>query len=202
MIREKAVFNKLNQLSFSDRKLFDLAVAAFDPLAHCCPLCHALGQFQQIHSYERDLIYISCGKRKQISLSVPRFQCTSCGHTHAVLPDILIPFGSYSLRFILTVLKEYLNRTVPVADLCLRWDIAISTLYDWIHLFQKHYNSWCRILDRVHWVTMSALLKVADSPEFPSFFSRQFGFSFLQSCQTTQILPILSQSRRHFLHPT
>ena len=42
-----------------------------------------------------------------VVLRVPRVKCTSCGRTHALLPEMLIPYSSYSLRFVLTVLEAY-----------------------------------------------------------------------------------------------
>jgi hypothetical protein len=95
------------------------------------------------------MISVYKGKRIQTTLTIPRYLCESCGRTHALLPDVLIPFGSYSLRFVLTILRAYKNRTGTVAELCMDWEIAISTLYGWIHLFIDHHNAWCRILDRI-----------------------------------------------------
>ena len=141
MIRDKAIFIKLNQLHFSDQQLFDMAVSRFD-LSRCtCPTCGSIGQFRIFYSYERSLITISEGKREEKSISVSRFLCESCNHTHALLPDILIPYGSYSLRFILTILLAYLKRTDTVAAFCEHWHISVSTLYAWIHLFVEQYNA-------------------------------------------------------------
>ena len=197
MIREKAIFIKLNQLHFSDQQLFDMAVSGFDPDKCPCPKCKAVGRFKQIRSYKRDMISVSGNERIDTVLSVPRFLCESCGHSHALLPDILIPFGSYSLRFVLTVLLGYLNRSCPVAAFCEHWQIAISTLYGWIHLFTEQYNAWCKIMDRILWVCRDAICSVSSAPAFPSSFFLRFGFSFLQRHQTSPSgLPPLPDRRR------
>ena len=183
MIRDKAIFIKLIHLHLSDQQLYDSAVFVFEPSSCICPLCKAKGRFKQIQPYDRHMISVNEGVRADKVLSVHRFLCESCGHTHALLPDILIPFGSYSLRFVLTVLEGYLNRPGSVADYCESWKIAISTLYGWIHLFASHYNAWCQVLDRIIWVCRDALRTVSDSTAFPSGFLARFGFSFLQAAK-------------------
>lgn len=201
MIREKAIFIKLNQLHYSDQQLFDAAVARFNPSSCRCPKCGAVGRFSRIYSYRRFMISAEHGSRSDTVLIVPRFQCDSCGCTHALLPDSLIPFGSYSLRFVLTVLLAYLNRSGTVADLCDHWQIAVSTLYGWIHLFRSQYNAWCRILDRILWVTRESLDSISAFPAFPSEFLARFGFSFLQGHRTSPSvsLPQIDRRRRSWI---
>ena len=181
MIREKAIFFKLNRLKLSDQQLFETAISGFRPSACTCPACNAEGRLRQIRPYGRHMISIVDGQRADTLISVPRFLCESCGHSHALLPDFLIPFGSYSLRFVLSVLGGYLFRTGTVADYCDHWQIAVSTLYAWIHLFTSHYNAWCSILDRISWASIVALDTVSSCSAFPSAFFLRFGFSFLQA---------------------
>lgn len=191
MIREKAIFSKLNQLNISDQQLFDVAVSDFDPDTCACPECEVVGCLVGFRSYERHMISVDNGKRIDIRLSVPRFLCGSCGHTHALLPDVLIPYGSYSLRFIIVVLLAYLDRACTVADLCEQWHISISTLYDWIHLFIDQHNAWCEILERICWVCRKAIDSVSSVTAFPRVFFSRFHFSFLQRRQTSHTVPVL-----------
>lgn len=196
MIREKVIFSKLNQLQISDQQLFDMAVAGFSPESCTCPECGAVGCLAEFRSYERHLISVSNGKRIDTSITVPRFLCCSCGHTHAVLPDVLIPYGSYSLRFILAVILEYLDRTCTVASLCEQWSISISTLYDWIHLFIDQYNAWCEVLERIRWVSRDAIGSVSSIAAFPHAFFSRFNFSFLQGRRTSLTVHSPSGDRR------
>jgi len=197
MIREKAIFIKLNQLHFSDQQIFDQAVSGFNPAKCPCPNCKAVGWFRQIQPYERFLISVEGGRRCDASVLVPRFQCESCGRTHAVLPDVLIPFGSYSLRFVLTVLAAYLKRSSTVAGLCEYWQISVSTLYAWIHLFDEHYNAWCGVLERIRWICQKALEAVSSAEAFPGVFFSRFAFSFLQRCRSASpSVPELHYDRR------
>ena len=129
MIRAKSISGKLNLINISDQQLFDCCIADFNPSMHICPNCGAIGWFSHAASYERTMITVIRGKRQEISVAVPRLKCESCSHTHAILPDCLIPFGSYSVRFVLQILLTYLNRNCTVAALCDKWQISISTLY-------------------------------------------------------------------------
>lgn len=197
MIKEKAIHFKLNQLQFSDQQIFDAAVAEFKP-QHCsCPKCNAKGSLIKFQPYQRQMISVENGSRKEVTLTVPRFLCDSCGHTHALLPDILIPYGSYSIRFVLTLLQAYLSRTCSVADLCDQWQISVSTLYGWIHLFLDHFNAWCDVLDRIRWVCSNAIEQVCSTPHLPADFLARFGFSFLQARNMTLSDSRPQQDRRH-----
>ena len=40
-------------------------------------------------------------------VTVRRFRCSSCSHTHALFLRVLVPYSSYSLRFILLVPRNF-----------------------------------------------------------------------------------------------
>jgi len=198
MIRVKAVLIKLKYLHFSDRELFDTAAASFRPEKFVCPFCGAVGQCHPIRPYSRMLISVSPdNQRIEQEVLVPRVLCDSCAtsghaHTQAILPDVAVPYGSYSLRFILTILNGYLNRSCSITDFCAYWQIAVSTLYGWIHLFIDHYSAWCNVLDRIIRLTQQAIDAVSCQPAFPSQFFGRFAMSFLQgrSAAATRPRPV------------
>lgn len=183
MIRQKSILLKL-KYEKPDENLLAEALKSFRPSRMVCPACKAKGGHTPIRSYTRMMITVKNGKREEHVVSIPLYKCPSCGHSHAILPDVLIPYGSYSLRFILTVLKAYLERTCTVRTLCDKWQIAVSTLYDWIHLFASQYSAWRGILCQILWVTSKALQDTSDTAAFPSAFFSQFGFSFFQHLET------------------
>lgn len=134
------------------------------------------------------------GFRTHITISVPRVLCTSCGHTHAILPDVLIPFGSYTLRFILTILDGYFSRTDSVALFCEHWQISISTLYGWLHLFREQASLWFGILETMQHRSQDALTKLCGILSFPSRFFETFRFSFLQLHKVSRSSPASSST--------
>lgn len=185
MIRVKAILGKIFSLKTSDRQLFSSAIQAFSPSGAVCPHCGAIGCCDFYDSYTRWLISIENGRRSDLIVSVPRVLCASCGRTHAILPDVLIPYGSYTLRFILVILSEYLKRAVTVQEFCASWGIAVSTLYDWVHLFEKQASLWLGILKEVKHLNTLSLNEICTQDSLPSSFHKRFGFSFFQSRRAT-----------------
>ena len=116
-------------------------MAHLDLVHQTCPCCRSETNHSIYSSYTRDMITLEGGSRKESPVTIPRIKC-NCSHTHAILPDVLIPYGSYSLKFILLVLSEYLIGHLCVEQPCLKYQIVKSTLYlyGWINLFLEHYN--------------------------------------------------------------
>ena len=155
------------------------------PVFKVCPNCGAIGCCKPFASYTRVMIYIDNGVRTETIIVVDRVQCNSCKSTHALLADCLIPYGSYTLRFILHVLKAYFHRSCTVEALCEQFSIAISTLYKWRDLFLEHANLWLPAIQRMYQISIQSLDDFERIDNLPSSFFRRYGFSFLQSRQTT-----------------
>ena len=182
MIRQATILCKLFLIKLSDMELLD----AMRPDYRRCPACGAIGCCERHDEYNRDMITIEKGNRKEYKITIPRVICESCGVTHALLSDILIPHSSYTLRFVLYALRAFFNRTCTVAELCERYCIAVSTIYEWSSLFKEHANTWLSMLDRIHRVSIQALDDFENIHMLPSVFFRRYGFSFLQRRQTTR----------------
>jgi hypothetical protein len=73
-----------------------------------------------------------------------------------------------------------------VAVLCGRFSIAVSTLYAWIDLFNKHANLWLSVLERISRVSLKVLDDFENIDTLPFSFFRRYGFSFLQKRRTTR----------------
>lgn len=103
-----------------------------------------------VASYRRYLVEWEDGEPVTHTVTVQRYRCGSCRHTHALLPSMLVPYSSYSLRFILEVLRSYFLKTDTVARICERVGIAVSTLYRWKRLFLMHKQLWLGVLEAAH----------------------------------------------------
>lgn len=176
MIREKTILCKLNQIKISDEQLFYSLVPSYE----VCPHCGARNCFTPHGSYKRTMIGLLNHSRIEKTLIIKRVMCSSCKKTHALLSDILIPFGSYSIRFILLVLKAYLTSSKTIVALCDSFQIAASTLYKWIHLFKEHANLLLTSLSQHTWISETSLTYLEDIKALPSFFFSRYRFSFLQ----------------------
>ena len=185
MIRVFYAFYKSKFMNISDLSLFHQAIEAFQTNQAVCPLCHAKYACAEFASYSRHLITYEKEAVVCHDITIPRVICASCGHTHAILPDVLIPYGSYSLRFILIVLRRYFLKSTPIVELCEAFHISVSTLYAWIQLFHSQKKLWLGFL-KDNELSSSDFIRALFSGYFsPESFFRTFQFSFLQSSFTT-----------------
>lgn len=178
MIRPFTVFCKLNQLSFSDRQWFEQEAESLSHTDGICPVCHAKGCLSPVASYTRYLVEWKDGSPATQEVTVQRYQCSSCDHTHALLPSPLVPYSSYSLRFILTVLRNYFLHRACVQEICEHAGIAISTLYRWKALFLAHKALWLGALESLE-ASAETFLDCLDGTLLMEF-CHKFLFSFLQ----------------------
>ena len=121
-------------------------MACVRPEREACPTCGCRGAFHIHGYYNRYLIEPKGQSQVCHQVRVTRLICGNCGHTHAVLPDIVIPYRSHSLPFILRVIGVYLRRPQNVESICSRFLISIPTLYEWLRTFRLHKQEWLGVL--------------------------------------------------------
>ncbi len=183
MIRENSLFCKLIRIKSSSKILFDSFMAGFRPELQTCPCCGARGACRIHAYYGRSLVDFISGAPVRHSLCIMRLICT-CGHTHAILPDFIIPYSGYGLFFILRVLAEYFLHLSTMEKLCERFSITLSQLRRWLSLFQAQKEEWLGALSSMQMQALSflnALLTWPAYSDFSSAFVRRFSKSFLQS---------------------
>ena len=151
-------------------------------LAKCPPPCKTGGRMKRHDTYKRNLVDYYKTVQEHI-VEIERTKCESCGCTHAVLPDVIVPHKTYSIIFILIVLKEYFH-TRAVTGICKKYGIAVSTLYAWRDRYLVHTSLDLgaivegALLSRSRWLAGAA--DICRSGAIYGFFGR-FGFSFMQS---------------------
>lgn len=156
----------------------------FKPEMEVCPICKSKGNCHLHGYYTRGVSDFIYGIVRDLSITITRVICTSCGDTHAVLPDMIIPYKGYSVFFILRVLAEYFARIMTVEKLCARFCIAHATLYRWIKLFKQHKEIFLGILASSQVSPKSFLKHICrdqNYSDFSSSFFRIANFSFMQS---------------------
>lgn len=189
MIREFTVFCKLNYIKLTALQLFEQFMDNFCIEDCVCPRCGAKHTCCYHDSYERYLISYQTGKPIYDQVEILRVNCGSCGHTHAILPEAIIPHRSYSILFILTVLRNYYTRSSSIRELCDKYQIAVSTFYSWKHLFHRHKKLWLGVLE-------DAFIQASDFLAFLTRYSWELSqglkhfflshdFSFLQGALKT-----------------
>lgn len=180
MLRLNAIIHNLLSTKASDKVLVERCSSLCGLKAMKCDKCGKAGQFTMHSPYSRGLIYFSDGKRKDETIKVKRVIC-SCGRTHALLANNLIPYSSYSLRFIVTILWKYLHRTKNIQDFCADYYIAPKTIYKWVSLFLAHYKEWMDISEKLTTLTPSYIKYIESIENLPLRFFQKTKHSFLES---------------------
>ena len=206
MIRSNALDCKLKDTILHIRSLYRQFLNQNPLLLKVCPYCGAKGTCRKRGSYERNLVAFFDGKSDVLRLRVPRVQC-SCGKSHALLPDFIVPYLSYSLPMILLVLEDYFNRRLTVRGICEKYLITPPVIYRFKKQFLLHKKDWLGIVRDISLPACTFLEEVmADSySRFHDAFLRLTTYSFLQShknpanCKRPHFGPANSQPSCHNL---
>ncbi len=121
-------YYKISQIN-EYQLFFDLQKEWNSP-SHPGPCCGAsCDDFHKDGSYERDFITYHYGSTHYHKVTISCVACSSCGHSHALLPSVIIPYSSYSIQFVVSILFHYYKKTYQFVEaLCPYYGIAISTL--------------------------------------------------------------------------
>lgn len=96
-----------------------------------CPVCGAPGDaFRKDGHYERDLICYENGIPVCHRITIFCAECSSCGHSHALQPSVIVPYSSYSIGFSTHVIHAAVTKKFPTLEmLCNHFVISVSTYY-------------------------------------------------------------------------
>lgn len=148
MIRVFELFRKLNFINLSAEDLFLQSMAKFYPVDHRCPYCQVEHPDWKKHAdYDRFLISFEKGCSVTYRVTIIRYRCSSCGCTHAILPECIIPYQSYSFLFIIAVMRDYFTSFLTIEGICAKYGISVSTIYSWKKLFLRHKKIWIGLLE-------------------------------------------------------
>lgn len=117
--------------TFSEIEILNLMQKHIYSQLKKCPVCHAPADF--LHKdghYERDFISYEKGTVMGDRITICCVECSSCDHSHALEPSVIVPYSSYSLGFLLHLLYAKLTGAFPtIESLCSYFDISVSTYY-------------------------------------------------------------------------
>jgi ribosomal protein S27AE len=111
-----------------------------------CPSCGAKNTMAYHAFYWRHLISPSMAQSTESGIlfttldeqrmRIIRVKCSSCGHTHAVLPCDVVPYRLYSVDSIMALLALYFSYGWPPAKIAETFGLSIRVIYRLIHLWQ------------------------------------------------------------------
>lgn len=177
-------FNKIN--SKNEIETFNFYIDSLDVNALVCPFCGAKHSLTIFASYQRHLVTYSEKVTSDHNISISRGICSSCGHTHAILPSVIIPYMSFSFGFTISIIRDYLVNTFPsVKVMCENYGIAITTFYRVFKKFKEHKKLWLGLMKDFlisHLSFINDLLKNSfiELEQFISAFFIKTALSFLQ----------------------
>ena len=182
MIRLNALDCKLKNTILSVRDLFRQSLEQSPLFLLVCPYCGAKGTCNKRGSYERSLVTFPDGKPQVVRLRIPRVQCT-CGKSHALLPDFIVPYLSYSLPMILRILSDFFSRRLTIRGICEKYLVSPPLIYRFKKRFLIHKKQWLGILRDMELSTISFMKELLTSSydRFHDAFLRLTTYSFLQS---------------------
>ena len=182
MIRLNALDCKLKNTILSVRSLFRQSLKQSPLFLLVCPYCGAKGTCKKRGSYERSLVTFPDGKPQVVRLRIPRVQCT-CGKSHALLPDFIVPYLSYSLPTILHILSDYVTRRLTLRGICEKYLVSPPLIYRFKKRFLLHKKHWLGVLRDMELSSLSFMDALLASPYTPfhDAFLRLTTYSFLQS---------------------
>ena len=146
------LFSKLckffKQFSFQNEiTAFDKYVSSVNLETLVCPFCGAKHSLSSFASYRRHLVTYNNTAKDNIII-IHRDVCSSCGHTHALLPSVIVPYMSFSFNFTVYLIHDYLvHKFHSVETMCEHYGIAISTFYRILKKFKEHKQIWLGLLE-------------------------------------------------------
>ncbi|MBI2345284.1 hypothetical protein HYV10_04435 [Candidatus Dependentiae bacterium] len=175
------------QISFENEiNIFDEHMKTLSIDALICPFCGAKHAFSLFASYKRHLVTYDNNEVHNNVIAISRYICSSCGHTHAILPSVIVPYMSFSFKFTVSVIHDYLIRKFnSVEAMCEHYGIAISTFYRILNKFKEHKQLWLGLLEDklisnlnfIHHIINSTFIEIETF--IINFFDRN-GLSFFQ----------------------
>lgn len=183
MIRKNLINCKLIREKKSGKLLLREYTPHFRPEQETCPYCKCKGNCRIHGYYYRRLIDFVNGRPLVARVRVVRVIC-SCGATHAILFDPVVPYRQHSLFFMLRVLAEHFLHIRTVEKICEVFEISLPTFYRWKALFSSHRQDWQGSLASIETSLRRFLLDLVLKIPFSDFASSFFtltGISFLQS---------------------
>lgn len=185
------LFSKLckcfKEISFENEiDIFDEHMKNLNIDALICPFCGAKHALSSFTSYKRHLVTYYKNEVHNNIITIFRYICASCRHTHAILASVIVPYLSFSFKFIVSIIHDYLIcKFNSVEAMCEHYCIAISTFYRILSKFKEHKQLWLGLLDDKLTTSLSFIQNILNNTfkkleYFLIEFFKQNGSSFFQ----------------------
>ena len=163
---------------------------------HCnCPKCKAKSNFSYHGSYLRNISFIINNKVYDFKVWVTRVICNSCGSTHALLPNFIVPYKIFSREsFLYTVSQACSSSVITIAE---KLGLSFQLIYSFIALvlsFFHHADSLNRhenLYENFNQEYFSLnCLTICDNSFCVKFFYRYFWIFLMTKFQNIEAPPV------------
>jgi hypothetical protein len=183
MLRKITPFGKLFFDEVAAVVLYNAFYARFQMKTEACPCCKSTGNCRAHGYYKRRLIDYCGGGIRASRVRILRVICKTCGHTHAVLPDIIVPYAPHTVRFMCQAISEKLVKGSTIEAVCEKFDISSKTFNRFLKTYKAHKALWLGLLKSNETTNAQFFSLVGTYERFSDFmsaFSGKFIFSFMQ----------------------
>mgnify|MGYP006916095410 CR=1 FL=1 len=112
--------------------------------SNVCPCCHAKNKLIKYGTYERNLSILEDNDVVNYKVVVQRVFCTSCNHSHALLPNFIVPYKIMALVSIAQIVqKASVSSAYKLAE---NIKISMQLIYSYIAIVIAFFNDF-RILN-------------------------------------------------------
>lgn len=107
-----------------------------------CPKCGAVGFFRNHGKYDRYLF--NCSNER---FCIQRIRCEKCNSTHALLPDVIIPYRYFSAPFLLKVFTLFLIDKISIPQIAEMLKLSIPTFCKLIRDYKSRHKERMSIIN-------------------------------------------------------
>ena len=142
-------FNENNLKSFSSNKEKNSYIQSLMPDItdidrNICPCCHAKNKLIKYGTYERNISILEDDEINNYRISVQRVICNSCNHTHALLPNFIVPYKIMALFSIARIVQSVsVTSAYKLAEII---NLSVQMIYKYIAIVLAFFDDF-RILN-------------------------------------------------------
>ena len=142
-------FNENNLKSFSSYLEKNSYIQSIMPdITHLhsnvCPCCHAKNKLIKYGTYERNLSILEDNEVVNYKVVVQRVICTSCNHTHALLPNFIVPYKIMALFSIAQIAQmAFISSAYKLAETI---NLSVQMIYTYMAIVLAFFDDF-RILN-------------------------------------------------------
>ena len=136
-------FNENNLKNFSSYKERNLYIQSLMPditdiHENVCPCCHAKNKLIKYGKYIRNISFLVDNNIENYKVSVQRVICCSCNHTHALLPNFIVPYKIMALFSIAQIVqKASISSAYKLAEVI---NLSVQIIYTYMAIVLSFFN--------------------------------------------------------------